>query len=155
MFRTSTVLMSTCAFSVALIWGTAELSSAPTIARDRILQPANDAQLVRLTGHVRRQARSQFDVGRMNSTAIMRQVVMVFRQSPEQQQALQKLLAEQQDARSPNYHRWLTPEQFGERFGMSPGDLSKVSVWLQSKGLTVEGVSRGRTEIFFTGTVTQ
>src|SRR2546430_9721016 len=27
--------------------------------------------------------------------------------------------------------------------------------WLQSKGFTVEGVSRGRTELFFTGSVSQ
>jgi len=92
-------------------------------------------------------------MGHLNRTATMHRVSIVFRQSPEQQKALQTLLAEQRDPRSPNYHHWLTSEQFGERFGMSPGDLSKVSAWLQSKGLTVEGASRGRTEVFFTGTI--
>ena len=155
MVRTSTVLICTSVFMVVLIGGTAELSSAPAASRDRIVQPIDETQVVRLQGHVRRQARSQFDIGRMNSTATMHRVALVFRQSPEQQKALQTLLAEQQDAHSPHYHRWLTPEQYGERFGMSPGDLSKVSAWLQSKGFTVEGVSRGRTEIFLTGTVAQ
>ena len=155
MFRTSTVLICTCVFMFALTGGTAKLSSAPAVSRDRIVQPIDETQLVTLRGHVRRQARPEFDIGRMDRTATMHRVAMVFRQSPEQQKALEMLLAEQQNPHSPNYHRWLTPEQYAERFGMSPGDLSKVSAWLQSKGFTVEGVSRGRTELFFTGSVSQ
>jgi subtilase family serine protease len=154
MFRTSRVLTSTCVFMIALIGGPAELSSAP-ITRDRIVTSVDETQLVTLRAHVRRQARSQFDIGRMDSTATMHRVAMVFRLSADQQQALENLLAEQQDPHSPNYHRWLTPEEYGARFGLSPGDLSKVSAWLQSKGFAVEGPSRGRTEIFFTGTVAQ
>jgi len=80
---------------------------------------------------------------------------MMFKRSPEQQRALEKLLAEQQDPASPNYHRWLTPEQYGERFGMSEDDLAKVSAWLKSQGLSVEGYARGRNRIFFSGTAAQ
>jgi subtilase family serine protease len=153
MFRTSTVLRCMCVPIVALLVGTTGVSSAPAVSHDRIVHPIDETQLVALRGHVRRQARSEFDVGRVNGTSILHRVAMVFRPSPEQQQALETLLAEQQDPHSPNYHQWLTPEQYGERFGMSPGDLAKVSAWLQSKGFNVEGASRGRTEIFFTGTV--
>ena len=38
---------------------------------------------------------------------------------------------------SPMYHRWLTPEQYGVRFGASQNDLEKISDWLGSNGLQV------------------
>ena len=80
---------------------------------------------------------------------------MVFKLSPAQQADLAKLLAEQQDSRSPNYRKWLTPEQYAARFGMSDSDLAQVSSWLKSQGLTVDGFSRGRTQVFFSGSASQ
>jgi hypothetical protein len=35
---------------------------------------------------------------------------------------------------------------------MSEDDLAKVSDWLKSQGLTVDGYARGRNRIFFSGT---
>src|ERR1700735_5502274 len=35
---------------------------------------------------------------------------------------LTRLLADQQDPASPDYHRWLTPDQFAARFGPSDAD---------------------------------
>ena len=75
--------------------------------------------------------------------------------APDQQAALDKLLEEQQEPDSPNYHKWLTPEQYAARFGMSDADLAKVSSWLKSQGLTVNGFSRARTRVFFSGTASQ
>ena len=80
---------------------------------------------------------------------------MVFKLSPAQQADLAKLLAEQQDSRSPNYRKWLTPEQYAARFGISDSDLAQVSSWLKSQGLTVDGFSRGRTQVFFSGSASQ
>lgn len=65
---------------------------------------------------------------------------------------LDALLAGQQNPSSADYHRWLTPEQFGDRFGLSPNDAAKVTAWLQSQGLTVNDVARGRHWITFSGT---
>ena len=56
---------------------------------------------------------------------------------------------------SPNYHKWLTPEHYAARFGMSDADLAQVSAWLKSLGLTVNGFSRGRTHVFFSGSASQ
>ncbi len=68
---------------------------------------------------------------------------------------LDAFLAEQQTASSPNFHRWLTPEQFGDRFGLSKGDADKVRVWLESQGLKVHDVARGRLWITFSGNAAQ
>jgi hypothetical protein len=48
-----------------------------------------------------------------------------------------QLQAEQQDPSSPNYHRWLTPEQFNARFGPSPADFKAVDDWLSERGFTI------------------
>ena len=48
---------------------------------------------------------------------------------------------------SPSYHQWLTPEQFGARFGLSSSDLAKVSAWLTSQGFTITSVARSSTFI--------
>jgi subtilase family serine protease len=72
-----------------------------------------------------------------------------------QQADLGQLLAAQLNPSSPSYHQWLTPEQFGARFGLSSSDISKVSAWLTSQGFTVTGTARSSTFIQFSGTVAQ
>jgi len=36
------------------------------------------------------------------------------------------MLADQQNPSSPQFHKWLTPEEYGDRFGLSAGDHSKI-----------------------------
>ncbi len=66
--------------------------------------------------------------------------------------SLEGFLTDQQSPGSPNYRKWITPDQFGDRFGLSPADMSKVVGWLQSQGLHVNQVARGRHWISFGGT---
>ena len=75
--------------------------------------------------------------------------------TPAQQADLTQLLSDQLNPSSPSYHQWLTPEQFGARFGLSSSDLAKVSSWLTSQGFTITGTARSSTFITFTGTVAQ
>jgi subtilase family serine protease len=80
---------------------------------------------------------------------------MVLNRTREQQASLNALLQEQQDPSSPNYHRWLSPEEFGERFGLIEADRDTLVSWLQSQGLTVDEGARGRSWITFSGTAGQ
>ncbi len=41
---------------------------------------------------------------------------------------------------SPKFHQWLTPKQFGERFGASDDDLQAVENWAAANGMTVTKV---------------
>ncbi len=75
--------------------------------------------------------------------------------SNSQQAELEQLLVDQQDPFSANYHQWLTPEQYADRFGASPADLDKVVSWLRSEGFQVDDLSRGRSWIVFSGTAGQ
>ena len=62
---------------------------------------------------------------------------------------------QQQSKASPNYHQWLTPQQFGQQFGPADADIQTVTDWLTSHGFQVARVSNGRTLIEFSGTAGQ
>src|SRR5579864_5325815 len=125
--------------------GTSQLA-----AKDRILRPVDSSQLSIVRGTAHPLARPEFDQGRISSEQTITGAV-VFRLSPAQLSDLDRLLSDQQNPSSPHYDQWLTPEQYAARFGMSQNDLSKVSGWLRSQGLTLTGISRGRTELYFSG----
>jgi hypothetical protein len=82
----------------------------------------------------------------------LHRLLLVLQRSPQQEAALRKLLDDQQTKASPNYHMWLTPEQFGEQFGPAPSDIQAVTDWLASEGFEVSRVTAGRTVIEFSGT---
>jgi hypothetical protein len=123
--------------------------------RDRIAGPVDRLQRVALMGNIHPQARSQFDAGPVDPALRLDHVMVMLKRSAAQQAELDQLLAEQQDRSSRNYHSWLTPEQFGDRFGASPNDAAQVVKWLQSEGLVVDEVSRARSWIWFSGTAAQ
>jgi len=68
---------------------------------------------------------------------------------------LTRLLADQQDPTSAQYHRWLTPDAFTSRFGPTDADLARVAQWLKKKGFTVKSADASTREVSFAGTVAQ
>lgn len=78
-----------------------------------------------------------------------------FRPTAQQQEELDQLLADQQNPWSAHYHEWLTPEDFGDRFGLSNGDYGRVREWIEGQGFRVENAARSRTHITFSGTAAQ
>ena len=137
-----------CAAALVLAVGSPGTSQMAT--QDRIMRPIDSAEVVVVRGTAHPLARPEFDQGRVDSELAINGA-LVFRLSPAQQADLESLLRDQQNPSSPRYHQWLTPEQYGDRFGMSRNDLRKVTAWLKSQGLTVEGSSRGHTEVYFSG----
>jgi len=57
----------------------------------------------------------------------------------------------QQDPSSPQYHKWLTPEDFVNKFGPTQDEVHAIVVWLQQEGFRVTKASRH--EIWFAGSV--
>lgn len=82
-------------------------------------------------------------------------MLLLLRRSPEQEVELRQLLAAQRQAGSPEYHRWLTPEQFGQRFGPAASDVATIETWLEAQGFSVEDVSPGGLVIAFSGTAAE
>jgi subtilase family serine protease len=122
---------------------------------DRIVAPIDNSQTVVLKGSVHPKAQPQFDQGPVDPSMKLPFVTLLIQPSADQQAALKQLLAEQQDPSSPNYHKWLTPEQFGQRFGLSSADIAKITRWLRSQGFGIVQVARGRDWVAFGGTVAQ
>src|SRR5262245_34560308 len=121
----------------------------------RIVQPVDETRLTTLRGNRHPLARAEFDRGAAPAGLAMERMLLVLGRSPEQHAALKRLLDEQQDKASPNFGKWLTPEEFGARFGPSDEDLQTVTEWLESHSFQVSGVSRGRGVVEFSGTARQ
>jgi uncharacterized protein (TIGR03437 family) len=121
----------------------------------RIQSRIDASQRTILRGQLPAKARAQYDQGRVAASFPMPAMAIHLKPSAAQTAALQQLLAEQQDPTSPNYHKWLTPEQYAESFGASQADVDTVKAWLESQGFTVGQVARARNWIEFSGTAAQ
>ena len=127
---------------------------AQTEPSDRLLSPIVAAQRTETNG-VHPLAIRQHDLGRVAGTKVFHRMVLLTERSAAQEADLEQLLQEQQDPSSPQYHQWLTPAEFGGRFGPSANDLAKITGWLQAQGFTVEPPANGRQFIIFTGSSAQ
>ncbi len=143
-------LLFVVAFLAVSLSSTAQTPSAGP----RILAPINGGAPTTLRGNTHPLARAEFDQGKVESAMPMR-VTIAFKMTAAQQADLDALLASQQDRGSPDYQRWLTPEQFGRRFGLSQADVNKVTGWLQSEGFQVEPLPASHNMITFRGTAQQ
>ena len=51
---------------------------------------------------------------------------------------LEQYLASLEDKNFPNFHHFLTPEQFGQQYGPAPEDVAQIVSWLNGQGFAVE-----------------
>jgi hypothetical protein len=105
-------------------------------AQARITQSIDSAQMTTLTGNVRKDLTAERDMGAVEDSLEMH-LSLVLKRSPEQRADLDNLIARQQQYGAAEYHKWLTPQEFGERFGASAQDIARMSTWLESKGMHV------------------
>src|ERR1051326_3566950 len=125
------------------------LAAQPARIRARI----DSTRRVGMAGHVHPRAGAGNDRARMDATAQLSGVTLAFEPTPDQQAELESLLVRQRTPGSQDYHRWLTPDQYAERFGLGESDLAAVTGWLQDQGLTVTSVARSRTSVSVSGPV--
>jgi pseudomonalisin len=123
--------------------------------RDRITSFIDEDQRVTLRGNRHPLALVQYDAGAVAPDFPMEHMLLTLLPDPAQQDALNQLLDAQHNPESPYYHQWLTPEQYGERFGISETDAAQVAGWLQGHGMEVEEVTAGRRSVLFSGTAAQ
>lgn len=90
---------------------------------------------------------ARFDTGPLPPSTNIPQITIVLR--PAAPAALQQFVFALQDPRSPQHHRWLTPEQFAARFGAAPASLTAVQKWLRAAGVTGIRTARGGLWISF------
>src|SRR5229473_120444 len=124
-------------------------------ARPRITQSINEMDRVALTGNTHPEASLANDRGAVAKNFAMDHMLLQLKRSPEQEKALQQFIDELHTKGSPNFHHWLTAQEFGERFGLAKPDLDAITIWLQSHGFRVNVVYPSGMLIDFSGTAAQ
>ena len=133
----------------------AQTVDAARNARDLITQGINEGSLVAVRGNTRAEAVPANDRGAVADALSMAHILLQLRRSPERERALEQYINEVQNPASPNFHKWLTAQQFGQNFGAAQQDLDTITRWLQSHGLAVNVVYPSRMVIDFSGTAGQ
>lgn len=134
--------------------GVASTPTASPAAVPQIVEHVDEGRLVTLSGNTRPEARAEFDRGPVAPSLAMPGMLLILRRSPERQAAFDAFVASQYDSNSPNFHRWLTPDEVGEKYGPAQADIDTVSSWLLNHGFTVDEVSKNRLTVRFSGTAT-
>ena len=133
----------------------ARAQTSPGPARPMITQSIVEANLVRLFGNVRPEATAANDRGRVPDNLSMEHMLLQLKRPPAQEQALNQLIDQLHDPASPNFHRWLSPNQFGAQFGPAASDIQQVTGWLQRHGFGVNVVYPSGMTIDFSGNAGQ
>lgn len=128
---------------------TAQAVAAPT---PLLTKAIDETRLVALKGSTIPAVRSQASTEVAPDDFKLSRMMLQLKRSDAQDAALKLQLDDLQNPKSPYYHRWLSPDEFGAQFGAAPEDITVVTGWLQSHGFTIDSVARGRNLIQFSGT---
>ena len=133
------------------------LASASLFAqsRARITQPVDGKAVAPVFGSTHPLANPKNDRGRVDGNLAMERMLMILKPTAEQQAAMAKLVDDLHNPESAHYHQWLSPEEFGAKFGPADEDVAKVTGWLQKQGFRVSAVGRGKQFIEFSGSAAQ
>src|ERR1700743_1980985 len=142
------------ALLAAVAWCSASLHAQAGRA-GLITRAVNESERVTLPGNVHPLAAHAADRGAVAEATPASRMLLLLQRSPQQESQLHDYLESLQDTNSPNFHKWLTPQQFGAQWGPAESDVAAVTAWLQSHGFTVAGLSPGRVAIEFSGTAGQ
>ncbi len=137
---------SAAAFLLVLLWPALALSAT------RSPEPVDESDAVTLYGNTPRWAAPQFDLGPIAPEMRLNRIVLQLKIDPHRERALELLLQAQHQPASQLFHHWLSPVEFGRRFGVPDQQLARVTGWLASHGFQVEPVPSGRRMIVFSGT---
>jgi hypothetical protein len=121
----------------------------------RIIQSIDEDNLLPLKGNTHPLAQPRFDRGPVGESAPTGHIILVLRRSAAQEASLKDYLASLQNASSPNYHRWLTPAEYGAVFGVGDSDLQTIQQWLKGHGFKIENTPKARNIIQFSGAIGQ
>ena len=156
-FRSFSLLVTAfflASLSLARAQTSAPASETKPVA-NRLTQPISEKSLVSLHGTVHPLARAANDSGTAPDGMRLDRLQIVLKRSDAQEAALKQLIDDLHKPGTASYHRWLTPDQFGQQFGPSDSDLATLETWLQSHGFGDIKVNPGRQTLEVAGSVAQ
>lgn len=141
--------------SVLLLSGFGFTASAAFAAQRLVVRPIDETQRVTLAGNTRPEANAKNDLGPVDDSLPLEHMLLQLKRPAPLQQELDDFTESLSEKNSPNYHHWLTPDEFGARFGPAQEDVDAVNGWLTLHGFAVNTVYASRTTIDFSGTAAQ
>ncbi|HKN73684.1 MAG TPA: Ig-like domain repeat protein [Candidatus Acidoferrum sp.] len=127
-------------------------AAAQTPPKPLVTQAIDESKVVTLRGTVHPLAQTAFDRGSVPETFAANRMLLMLNRPPEREAALQQFLADAHNPASPGYHKWITPQRFGELFGPADSDILAAENWLSSHGFRVSSVTKAKSLIEFSGT---
>jgi hypothetical protein len=122
--------------------------------RALITQAIDETRRATLAGNTRPEANRQNDLGPAED-GLHLDMYLQLKRSPQQDLAAKQFVESLTDKASPNFHKWITAAEYGQRFGAAPEDIAAVTRWLESHGFTVNGVPANNMVIDFSGSARQ
>ncbi len=140
------ITLKTALLSATLMAGLAAGAQAAPL----VTAPVDDRVTAAVTGERSAMLARATDLGALPDTEILSGVRLVLKRPAERQAVFDRLVREQLDVRSRNYHRWLTPADL-RHFGPDEADIAKTVAWLNRNGLVVKRVAPSGMSIEFSG----
>src|SRR5579863_363127 len=137
-------------FAALLLAPSLTIAAQPQI-HDRI----DESHRVTLAGNTRPEANAHNDLGAVDDSMPLEHMQLLLRRPENLQQQLDAFTESLTDKSSPNYHHWLTADEFGSRFGVAQPDIDTITGWLTVHGFAVNTVYPSRMVIDFSGTAAQ
>jgi subtilase family serine protease len=117
------------------------LCACPLEAQEQkrlITEKIDESKLATLGGNTTpAAARADFDRGAVPDDTRFEHLLLLLKRDPDTEARVKQQIDAMHDPASPQFHRWLTAEQFGARFGVHPQDSEAIQEWLKSHGFTV------------------
>ncbi|MGA3087162.1 MAG: protease pro-enzyme activation domain-containing protein [Terriglobales bacterium] len=140
----------------AASWAETSAPSPSPAPRSIITGPIDESRLVTLRGNTTAAARhANNDRGAVADDLVFDHLLLTLQPPPESEARLEKLIDEMHDQKSVEFHRWLTAQQLGDRFGLAQKDRETIQTWLESHGFSVNRVYHNGLVIDFAGTAAQ
>jgi len=136
----------------AQILAQTQVTTAVITATPLVTRAINETKLVTMKGSVHPLTQTGIDRGIVSDSFFAGQMILLLKRPPERAAALQQFLQAAHTHGLASYHQWLTPEQFGSRFGPADADIQTATDWLNSHGFIVTKASKSGQFIEFSGT---
>ena len=130
----------------------AAIADLDTAEAPRVTQTISNATLATLAGTHSALLAAAPTTGSVADSAPMNHMQLILQRSAKRTAALEQLIKAQHDPASTKYRRWLTPQQYGDHFGLTEADIKAATSWLVSQGFKVNGVYPNKLQIDFSGT---
>jgi subtilase family serine protease len=140
-------LMTIVTVSVDVARTAANAASGP-----QIVSPIDETQNVALRGSTPPAVSQASDLGRVPDSTAFPGLELALRRPAAQERALENLMRDQLNPKSPRFHHWLKADAFGRKFGVAVSDIGRIEGWLRLHGFRIVAVSKSRMRISFAGT---